>query len=94
MGLAFQIAQENPEHEDRGGLPEWPEPEFDPNCKPMADWQSLFHPLCNEFHSLDMDESLMETELKLLSTKGYWRHVWLRMDGSDNHVPTIWKTTK
>lgn len=89
MGL---ILPEEPAEEQQ--LPEWPQHEFDPNCKPMADWQNKFHPVCNEFHSFDFDESLMDTSLHLLSSKGYWRHVWQRTDRNDNATRAVWKTIK
>lgn len=58
---------------------EWrmfPEHEFDDDCVPMAEWQTTFHPTCNEFHQYGLIDTLADDNLGLLSTKGSWRYAW------------------
>jgi hypothetical protein len=72
----------------------WPKHELDPHCEPMADWQTTFYPICNELHGTDMTDSLVDDDLQLLSSKGFWRHAW-QMDGEANqNVTTVLKTFK
>jgi hypothetical protein len=59
----------------------------------MADWQTTFYPVCNELHATDMPDSLVDTDLNLLSRKGFWRHAW-QMDEGNQNTTTVWKTFK
>jgi hypothetical protein len=80
---------------------QWPRHEFDPHCEPSAKWQSTFHPVCNEIHAgADLRQTLVDKDLSLLSSKGFWRHAWRHQVGGLNAtttVPsstTVWKTFK
>jgi hypothetical protein len=91
---------------DSGDYPEmerrmWPQHEFDPHCKPSAKWQSTFHPVCNEIHAVaDLRQGLVDEDLSLLSSKGFWRHAWRHQLGgvnastTDPSATTVWKTFK
>jgi hypothetical protein len=72
----------------------WPKHELDPHCEPMADWQTTFYPICNELHGTDMTESLVDDDLELLSSKGFWRHAWQMDDEANQNVTTVLKTFK
>jgi hypothetical protein len=65
-------------------LRQFPEHEWDPDCVPMDDWQTTFHPTCNGFHENSMKEDLLKVEMakstKLISDKGFWRHAWEVID--------------
>jgi hypothetical protein len=65
-------------------LRRFPEHELDPDCVPMDDWQTTFHPTCNGFHENNMKEDLLKVEMakstKLISDKGFWRHAWEVID--------------
>jgi hypothetical protein len=69
----------------------FPRHEFDPHCEPMADWQKTFNPVCNQVHSTNLHDSLVDDDFRLLSSQGYWRHAW-QMD--EPNVTTVWKTFK
>jgi hypothetical protein len=70
----------------------WPQHELDPHCEPMADWQTTFYPICNELHGTDMMDSLVNDDLQLLSSKGFWRHAW-QIEANQN-ITTVLKTFK
>lgn len=73
----------------------WPQHEFDSDCEPVANWQSDFHPVCNEIHSLAaIRQSLIDEELSLLSNQGFWRHAWRHKERRGDSAPTVWKTFK
>jgi len=73
----------------------WPQHEFDSDCEPMANWQSDFHPVCNEIHAVaDIRQSLVDEELSLLSDKGFWRHAWRHEERIGDSATTVWKTFK
>lgn len=79
----------------------WPQHEFDPHCKPSAKWQSTFYPVCNEIHAVaDLRQGLVDDDLSLLSSKGFWRHAWRHQLGgvnassTDPLATTVWKTFK
>lgn len=54
----------------------FPHHESDPDCVPMSEWQTTFHPTCNEFHEHGMRELMTGGVASLLSEKGYWRDAW------------------
>jgi hypothetical protein len=61
----------------------------------MADWQTTFYPICNELHGTDMTDTLVDDDLQLLSSKGFWRHAWQMDDeASQNVTSTVLKTFK
>jgi hypothetical protein len=70
---------------DSEDLPEmerrvFPQHPYDDDCEPAADWQRTFHSICNDFHALDMIESMTASQnhrLKILSEKGFWRTAWV-----------------
>jgi len=73
---------------------QWPQHDFDPDCEPMAKWQSEFHPVCNEIHTVaDVQQSLVDDDLSLLGN-GFWRHAWRHEDGGKSATTTVWKTFK
>lgn len=80
----------------------WPGHEFDPDCEPMARWQSEFHPVCNDIHAVaDLKSSLVNGDVSLLSNRGFWRHAWRHQAGGvnatlrdDPPATTVWKTFK
>jgi hypothetical protein len=51
-------------------------------CVPMQEWQTTFHPSCNQLHeSIDLARvgakpQQSGSELDLFGTKGYWRNAW------------------
>jgi hypothetical protein len=51
-------------------------------CVPMQEWQTTFHPSCNQLHeSIDLARvgatpQHSGSELDLFGTKGYWRNAW------------------
>jgi hypothetical protein len=51
-------------------------------CVPMQEWQTTFHPSCNQLHeSIDLAQvgakpQQSGSELDLFGTKGYWRNAW------------------
>jgi hypothetical protein len=67
----------------------WPQHELDPHCEPMADWQTTFYPICNELHGTDMTDSLVDDDLQLLSSKGFWRHAWQMDDEANQNITTV-----
>jgi hypothetical protein len=72
----------------------WPQHELDPHCEPIADWQTTFYPICNELHGTDMTDSLVDDDLQLLSSKGFWRHAWQMDDEANQNITTVLKTFK
>lgn len=71
----------------------WPEHEFDRHCQPSAQWQSTFHPVCNDIHTVvNLHQGLIQQDVTLLSGKGFWRHAWKHEEAS--HNTTVWKTFK
>jgi hypothetical protein len=74
---------------------------FDPHCKPMAEWQSTYHPVCNEVHASPLHENLAGQSHSKLLGSGDWRSAWrIKEDYSnDNNVTNggatvVWKTWK
>ena len=58
------------------------EPYEQGECVPMQEWQTTFHPSCNDVHELGVEylgEESTETGVQLFGTKGYWRYAW-RLD--------------
>lgn len=79
----------------------WPVHDFDPHCVPSAKWQSTFYPVCNDIHAeTDVRQALIDADLSLLSSKGFWRHAWRHQVGRENGTKTnqtsttVWKTFK
>jgi hypothetical protein len=72
----------------------WPQHELDPHCEPMADWQTTFHPICNELHGTAMADSFVDDDFQLLSSKGFWRHAWQMDNEGEQNITTVWKTFK
>lgn len=68
----------------------WPADELSENCRPMAKWQSMQFPTCNELHSTGLAVDL--DRFNLLSAGGYWRLAW-KQDLSGNEK-VVWKTFK
>jgi hypothetical protein len=62
-----------------------------PNCRPMAKWQTTFHPTCNVFHGLDTIDSMGAGELAFLG-RGSWRDAWTMQSHQDerNFVFKTW----
>ena len=54
----------------------FPQHESDPDCVPMSDWQSTYHPTCSILHESDMSAAIEASEMSLLSAKGNWRDAW------------------
>jgi serine/threonine protein kinase len=54
----------------------FPQHDHDDKCVPMADWQSIFYPTCNEFHAFDTTAAFSDRDFWMISNKGYWRHAW------------------
>lgn len=54
----------------------FPRHESDPNCEPMAEWQTTYHPTCSMFHETDVSPAIQTEDLSLLSSKGNWRLAW------------------
>jgi hypothetical protein len=71
----------------------WPQHESDPHCKPVSDWQTSFHPVCNDIHSQELLGNIIDQRLKLLSAKGYWRLAW-KYNNDQEKTTTVWKTFK
>jgi len=72
------------------------QPLADGECVPMQEWQTTFHPSCNDMHGMDMS-SLGESSgdrFTLFGTKGFWRNAW-RVDsragdgGGDHDGDTV-----
>ena len=73
----------------------WPHHEADPDCEPMAEWQSFQFPTCNVVHEQSLGDRILDESLNLLSAKGYWRYAWkLNSTNSQEEPPTVWKTFK
>jgi len=78
------------------------EPYLQGECVPMQDWQTKFHPSCNEMHGLGMSGLGYEEAddyFHLFGTGGFWRHAW-RVDvlggrkQVDDREPVVLKTLK
>jgi hypothetical protein len=68
---------------------------FDPHCKPMAEWQSTYHPVCNEVHASSLRENLVGQSHSKLLGSGYWRSAWrVKEDYSNGGATIVWKTWK
>lgn len=63
-------------------------------CVPMSDWQTTFHPSCNEMHDLSMPDLGEEDgfDFQLFGTKGFWRNAW-KVE-SEEHETIVLKTLK
>ena len=63
------------------------DPISDGECVPMQNWQTTFHPSCNDVHELDLErghDNREGSDLNLFGTGGYWRNAW-RVDLWDGH---------
>jgi hypothetical protein len=47
----------------------------DPSCEYMHDWQTTFHPTCNEFHATNLADVFADKRAELLG-EGWWRQGW------------------
>ena len=54
----------------------FPRHESDPNCVPMAEWQTTYHPTCSLLHEVDVAPAIQSSDLSLLSSSGNWRLAW------------------
>jgi len=54
----------------------FPQHESDPDCVPMSDWQTTYHPTCSTLHEADFSAAIESSEMSLLSSKGNWRDAW------------------
>jgi hypothetical protein len=77
----------------------WPEHEFDSHCKPMAEWQSMYNPTCNQVHENDflhggLANSKRGSTTTLLSSSGFWRLAWSYTEFFPHPTTTVWKTFK
>ena len=59
-------------------------------CRPMADWQSAFHPTCNSFHDIDAGDAMQNSALSFLGA-GHWRGAWSFLE-EDADKPVVYKT--
>jgi len=50
------------------------EPQVQGECVPVAEWQTTFHPSCNNLHEYDLRD--VNEKATLFGKKGYWRHAW------------------
>jgi hypothetical protein len=48
---------------------------LDPSCEYMHDWQTTFHPTCNEFHATNLADVFADKRAELLG-EGWWRQGW------------------
>ncbi|KAL7547737.1 hypothetical protein ACHAWF_011025, partial [Thalassiosira exigua] len=62
---------------------------YDDGCVPASDWQTSFHPTCNDIRALDLTQQ-MQTQwsgnAELLGTNGYWRNAWKIDSKSATHI--------
>ena len=55
------------------------EPLVKGECIPMKEWQTSFHPTCNQIHEVGMErvgDDTEDSDFLLFGTKGYWRNAW------------------
>jgi len=55
------------------------EPLVKGECVPMKEWQTTFHPTCNQIHEVGMErvgDDTEDSDFLLFGTKGYWRNAW------------------
>jgi hypothetical protein len=71
------------------------EPYSTDECVPMQDWQTTFHPSCNEMHELPLSTlgAGDDMDFNLFGTKGFWRNAW-KVDFQDNQNTVVLKTLK
>lgn len=72
------------------------EPYETEECVPMQEWQTTFHPSCNEMHELPLSDLGVDdddTDFLLFGTKGFWRNAW-RVDFLQEPNPIVLKTLK
>jgi hypothetical protein len=71
------------------------EPYSTDECVPMQDWQTQFHPSCNEMHELPLANMGVDNnmEFNLFGTNGFWRNAW-KVDFEDDHDTVVLKTLK
>ena len=68
-------------------------PQEDPHCELTSSWQRMFHPVCNDFHSKYVVDTLVNQQGSLLPGKGAWRRAWKMQDVAAN-TTVAWKTLK
>jgi hypothetical protein len=74
----------------------------DGECVPMQEWQTTYHPSCNQLHEaldvarLGAAREKSGSEFFLFGTKGYWRNAWkVRLSGPRQRADTmVLKTLK
>ncbi|KAL7581465.1 hypothetical protein ACA910_022040 [Epithemia clementina (nom. ined.)] len=67
----------------------------DGECIPMKEWQTSFHPSCNDIHALGLErlgDATTPAQFHLFGTKGYWRNAW-KVDALSNDTVVL-KTLK
>lgn len=71
------------------------EPYSTDECVPMQNWQTEFHPSCNEMHELPLANMGVDNdmEINLFGTNGFWRNAW-KVDFEDDHDTVVLKTLK
>jgi hypothetical protein len=71
------------------------EPYSTDECVPMQDWQTQFHPSCNEMHELPLASMGVDNDMEfnLFGTNGFWRNAW-KVDFEDDHDTVVLKTLK
>eukprot|EP00980_Cylindrotheca_fusiformis_P011194 scaffold2563_cov124-Cylindrotheca_fusiformis.AAC.25 len=71
------------------------EPYSKGECVPMQDWQTEFHPSCNEMHELPLSTLGVDNDMdfNLFGTNGFWRNAW-KVDFEDDHDTVVLKTLK
>jgi len=81
--------------DERLKLMEIREPYENEECVPMQEWQTTFHPSCNEMHELPLADLGVDDDMDFLlfGTKGYWRNAW-RVDFQEEANPIVLKTLK
>lgn len=81
--------------DDRLKLMEIRQPVKDEECVPMQEWQTTFHPSCNEMHELPLTDLGADDDVDFLlfGTKGFWRNAW-KVDFHSEANPVVLKTLK
>jgi hypothetical protein len=72
--------------DERLGHMERREPYSEGECVPMQDWQTTFHPSCNDMHEIAIENMGEDNgnHFNLFGTKGFWRYAW-RLDVQNVH---------
>jgi serine/threonine protein kinase len=71
------------------------QPDEDPDCVPLADWQTGFNPTCNSVHEMDMRAGFNRNQLAFVG-QGWFRITWKwqETDGTAKPKPVVLKTLR